>query len=104
MSRFFEMLIDSGADYSIISQYDAARLGIEYDKIESGEKEIEMADLSTMRTKETKALLIINDTEMIIPILVSKNILDPILGRKGVFDAFDILFQQRKNKVTFTKV
>lgn len=103
-SLYFEMLIDSGADYSIISQYDASRLGIEYDRIENEEKETEMADHSTMKTKETNVLIIINNIEIHIPIHISKKHLEPIMGRRGVFDAFDILFQQRKNIVTFTRV
>lgn len=102
-ARYLEMLLDSGADYTIISQSVASLLGIEYDKINTKEIETEMANFSIISTKETKIQLIIDEVEITIPILVSKKEVEPLLGRKGVFNAFDILFQERKNKVIFTK-
>jgi hypothetical protein len=36
-ARYFEFLIDSGADYTLISKSDAYLLGIEYEKIDTKE-------------------------------------------------------------------
>ena len=50
--RYFEFLIDSGSDYTLISQSDALVLGIRYQDIRSSESTAELADLNIIHTKK----------------------------------------------------
>lgn len=52
-ARYFEFLIDSGADFTLISQTDASLLGINYHELETKEIKVEVADLSFIHAKKT---------------------------------------------------
>lgn len=45
-TRYFNFLLDSGADFSLISKSDAIVLGIDYSLIESKEIKVEVANLT----------------------------------------------------------
>ena len=98
------MLVDSGADYTIISRSDALFLDIEYDKIGTPEKRLEFGNLAILHAKSTPLTIWIRDEEFTIPVLVVNGNVECTLGRKGVFDNFDILFQERKQQVLFKRV
>lgn len=102
-ARYFEMLIDSGADYTLIPKTDALLLGIDYNSIDSQEIKVEVANLAFIHTKRTNIILTIHDIEISIPVLIAKEEVECLLGRKGVFDVFDVIFQESKNQVVFIK-
>lgn len=96
------MLVDSGADYTLIAQSDASLLGIDYQKIKSVEMKVEVANLAVIHAKKTEIQLRIDTIELEIPILIAKEEVECLLGRKGFFYRFNILFQEQKNKVVLT--
>ncbi len=51
-ARYFELLIDPGADYTLISQYDAQLLGFKYKAIKQKEIKVEVANLAFYLRKE----------------------------------------------------
>ena len=101
-SRYFRLLIDSGADYTIISQKDAILLGLDYRKMRSPEIKVEVANLTSIHAKKTTLWITIETVELRIPVLVTKEEVECLLGRKGVFDYFDVTFQEGKEQVLFT--
>ena len=102
-ARYFELLIDSGADYSIISKSDAIALGIDYNHIQCKEKRVEAANMSSIHVKDVRLSLSIDKLSLTVPVLISREYSEALLGRKGIFSRFDILFQENQNQVTFTK-
>ena len=54
--RYFEFLVDSGADFTIIANSDAEYLGISYKDIKSEETNVEVANLAFIKTKKITLL------------------------------------------------
>lgn len=102
-ARFFEFLIDTGADYTLISQYDAALLGIDYKKLKQKEIQVEVANLAFIHTKKMSLILTLEEDDISIPVLISKENVASLMGRKGIFEHFDVLFQERNAQVVFAK-
>ncbi len=102
-SRYFEFLIDTGADYTLIPDTDAALLGISYNELPEHEIRVEAANFTFIHAKKTIIKIKINETSLKIPVLVSKDPMDRLLGRKGVFNHFEVNFQECYQNVTFTK-
>lgn len=100
-ARYFEFLIDSGADYTLISKYDAALLGVEYEQIEGKEITVEVANLTFIHAKRINLILTIEGQDLIVPVLVAAEDVEALLGRKGIFEHFDILFQENREQVIF---
>lgn len=100
-ARFFEFLIDSGADYTLISRYSAQLLGIHYKDIQAEETQVEVANLALIHTKKVQLILTIESHDINIPVLIANENVSPILGRKGIFENFDVLFQERDKQVVF---
>lgn len=103
-SRYFEFLIDSGSDYTIIPQSDAAILGIDYEKLRSKEIIVEAANLSKIHGKETKMNIAIREYSFVIPVLITKEEVDRLIGRKGVFTHFDITFRENAGIVVLKNI
>ena len=100
-SRYFEFLIDSGSDYTIIPKSDAEILEVHYDQLESKEIKVEAANLTVMHGKEAKLKIEIMGEILTIPVLITKEEVDRLLGRKGVFTKFDITFKEKAGVVIF---
>lgn len=100
-ARYFRFLIDSGADYTVIPNSYAALLGLEYNKIKSEEIKIEIANLTFMHAKKTSLILTLEKRDFEIPVLIAKEEAECLLGRKGIFEHFDITFQERNEEVIF---
>jgi len=103
-ARFFEMLIDSGADHTLISKSDAAVLGLDYEKIRSNETTHTSANLSPIHGKMAKMLITLivskdKEIEFEIPVFVTREEVECLIGRKGVFDRFEITFKEKEQKV-----
>ena len=103
-ARYFEFLIDSGADFTMISKSYAAVLGLEYAKIKNTEIKVEVANLTFIQAKRTTLILTIEGNDLAIPVLIANEDVECLLGRKGFFENFDILFQENQQQVIFKKV
>ena len=100
-ARYFEFIIDSGADYTLIANSNAIILGIEYNKLKTKETKVEVANLAFIHAKQTTLTITIENNSFNIPVLVAKEEVECLLGRKGIFDKFDITFQERQKQVIF---
>jgi len=103
-SRYFRLLIDSGADYTLISKSDAAVLGLNYKNINTKEIKVEIANLAFIHTKKSHLTITIEDNSFKIPVLIAKEEVECLLGRKGIFDKFDILFREKEGQVIFIEI
>jgi predicted aspartyl protease len=102
-ARYFEFLIDSGADYTLIANSHAYLLGLEYNKLKSKEIKVEVANLAFIHAKKAKLTLTIEDMVFTITVLVAKEEVECLLGRRGVFDNFDVIFMESERQVIFKK-
>ena len=96
--------VDSGATFSILSVDDAHRIGIEWDK---GRRQmIVVGDGSYIPTYFHDLSLQIGSYEVIAPIGFSERlgVGFNILGRTGIFDQFQVCFNDHFRKVTFEKI
>ncbi len=100
-TRYFNFLIDSGSHYTLLSSGDALTFGLDYNMFAVEERKVEIADNSDTLAKRTTFDLILEGMIFRIPVLFAKGHVDCLLGRNGVFDRFDIIFQQRKRQVFF---
>jgi predicted aspartyl protease len=97
------MLIDTGADISLISKSFASLLGIQYAKIKSETVKVETASLDKINARKTKIHIKIGDDKFEIPIFVANDEVEALLGRKGVFDRYEVVFQETKQQVIIKK-
>lgn len=103
-AKYFEFLIDTGADYTLMSQYDASLFGVQYDDINSVEIKIEAANQTLLHAKKAKVTMSLGMYSLIVPILISREQVEiPLLGRKGVFNQFEITFKEKEGVVTFKR-
>ena len=103
-ARYFEFLIDSGADFTMIPRSYASILGIQYKKLLGKEVKVEVANLTYIYAKRTTLFLTLADNNLVIPALIANNEAECLLGRKGLFENFDIIFQENKKLVIFKKM
>lgn len=100
-AKYFKFLIDSGADYTLISRSDALIIGIDYSELNSQEIEVEVANLTFIHAKKTTLIITIENQDLTIPVLIAKEDVECLLGRKGIFDKFDVTFKEREQIVIF---
>ncbi len=100
-ARYFEFLIDSGADFTLISKSDAYLLGIDYSELKTKEIKVEVANLAFIHAKKTNLHIEISEKIFTIPVLIAKEEVERLLGRKGVFENFDITFKEQEEHVLF---
>ena len=98
------VFVDSGATFSILSVDDARRIGIDWEK---GRRQmIVVGDGSFIPTYFHDLRIHLGDFEMIAPIGFSERlgVGFNILGRKGIFDHFQVCFNEIARKVTFERI
>jgi len=98
------VFVDSGATFSIMSVDDAKRIGVDWEK---GRRQmIVVGDGSFIPTYLHDLRVHIGDFEMIAPIGFSERlgVGFNVLGRTGIFDHFQVCFNEFARKVTFEKV
>jgi len=96
--------VDSGATFIILSVDEAHRIGIEWDK---GRRQmIVVGDGSFIPTYFHNLPLEIGGYEVIAPIGFSERlgVGFNILGRTGIFDQFQVCFNDHDRKVTFERI
>ena len=103
-AKYMGFLIDTGADFTLVSRSSAFSIGLDYSKISSPEIKIEVASLATIMTKKVELIMTIEGRNLLIPILIANQEVENLLGRKGIFDYYDVTFQQREGRVIFTEV
>lgn len=100
-ARYLTFLVDSGADFTLISERDSLLLGVDYSQLPSPELELTLANDACMRAKKMPVSMQIAGRRIKVPTYIAKGDFDPLLGRSGVFEHFDILFQERLQRVVF---
>ena len=96
--------IDSGATFSIMSIDDARRIGIDWEK---GRRQmIVVGDGSFIPTYFHDLSVQIDTYEIVAPIGFSERlgVGFNILGRSGIFDQFQVCFNDHSRKVTLEKI
>jgi predicted aspartyl protease len=102
-ARYFEFLIDSGADFTLISKADAYLLGIDYKELPGKEIKVEVANLAFIHAKQTRFTISIEGHDFTIPVLIAKEEVERLMGRKGIFENFDITFKELEKEVIFKR-
>lgn len=100
-----DMLIDSGADCSLISYETGVKLGLTMSPLEDT---LEAQGIGGGKVEYVmrKIQVVIDEHEINAPIawVQTKDANDEIIGREVIFDAFDIEFIQRNEKIIFKRV
>jgi len=102
--HIFWVYVDSGATFSIINASEAEDVGIKW---QQGKKQmIVVGDGSFIPTYFHDFSIQIGEWEIIAPVGFSERlgIGFNILGRKGVFNQFQVCFDDHIRKVTFQKI
>ena len=100
-ARYFSFLVDTGADYTLISKSNAVLLGIDLAKLKKEKTKVELANLSFIEAYRVRLEITLGDLNFKIPVLVADEEVECLLGRKGVFDKFDVLFKERERILVF---
>ncbi len=101
--HYLRFLIDSGADYTLIPKSAAIMLGLNYKKLSTTEGTVEASNHTYIKTKTSHLHLTIDTVSIKIPVLVCEEEIECILGRKGVFENFEITFREKQQEVVFRK-
>lgn len=101
--RFIRFLIDSGADYSVISKIDAMSIGINVDTLRGEGTEVEYANRESIKGEKVQLSITLGDEKIDALFIVAYESGEALLGRKGIFDKFDVLFQEKDQMVTFIR-
>lgn len=98
------VFVDSGATFTILSVDDAHRIGIDWER--GKPQMIVVGDGSFIPVYLHDLSIQIGDWEVIAPIGFSERlgVGFNILGRKGIFDQFQVCFNDHIRKVTFQKI
>lgn len=102
--RNCRMLIDSGADISLISKKTGEELGLQRSE---EEEPLTAQGVGGVVQYLLRKIVVIIDTYAIATSVAwcqNDEITDMILGRKDVFDAFNVEFRQKEQKIIFTPV
>jgi hypothetical protein len=99
------MLVDSGADMSVISNEYGIKLGLELAKNEKIFSAIGIGGGSLSYVEREIYLRVDNKHTLLIPVAWIQDVRynEMIIGREVVFDAFDIEFKQADEQIIFKK-
>lgn len=98
-----DLYIDSGADITLIPRSVGELLGFEFNPEESIE---EIGGIGgTLPTVKRKVKIRVGkrDTEIEVAWALTEDA-PPLLGRKDIFDTFEITFNQKKETITFKEI
>lgn len=104
ISKYFEFLIDSGSDYTLIANSHAISLCLNYDEISNPEITLKVANHQQMKGKQIRLVFTLENINFDIPVVVTKQEVECLLGRTGVFEPFNVIFQESKRQVIFQKL
>lgn len=97
-------IIDSGADFSFLPKSIGETLGIDFSEDDSISNSPEGID-GKIKAKcfEHPIQIHIGKFSFSIRIFWVEGSVTPLLGREGIFDKFDVLFQERLRRVVFVR-
>lgn len=101
--RYVEFLIDTGADQTVISSTNIL-IDLDYKDIPGPEVNLEMANSSFFKAKQMNFVIKICGGNVLAPVYVVNQVIENLLGRRGIFEHFDITFQETKQQVIFKEV
>ncbi len=104
LGHIFWVYIDSGATYNIINAKEAEGVGIQWQR---GEKQmIIVGDGSFIPVYFHNLSIKIGEWEVTAPVGFSERlgVGFNLLGRKGVFDQFQVCFNDHTRKISFQKI
>ncbi|MBS3919637.1 MAG: retropepsin-like domain-containing protein [Deltaproteobacteria bacterium] len=98
------VFVDSGATFTILSTDDALRMGIEWER--GSQQMIVVGDGSFIPAYFHDLSIQIDQWQITAPVGFSERlgVGFNFLGRKGIFDQFQICFNDHARKVTFQKL
>lgn len=102
--RYVEFLVDSGADYTILSKTTAGFLDIDYKNIRSPEIHLEAADMRIIKGKKVHLVIKIGSKNILTPVFITNQVVENLLGRRGIFDHYEITFKEKNRQVVFKEI
>ena len=98
------VFVDSGATFTILSTDDAQRIGIDWER--GSQQMIVVGDGSFISAYFHDLSIQIDQWQITAPVGFSERlgVGFNLLGRKGIFDQFQVCFNDRTRKVTFQKI
>lgn len=102
--RYVEFLVDSGADYTVLSKTSAAFLDIDYKDIRSAEVYLEAADMRTIKGKKIHLVIKIGSKNILAPVFIANQVVENLLGRHGIFDHYEITFKEKDMQIIFKEI
>jgi len=89
----YKMIVDTGADYTILPKYRAVDLGISLEKDCSKNKTYGVGGGVAVFFLKRKAKIRIGSSELVIPLgFLDADDIPPLLGREGCLNIFKVLF------------
>lgn len=89
----YTMIVDTGADYTLLPFSKAKDLGVDLEKDCQRFATIGVGGAETVYFLRRKTKISIGDRERKIPVgFLEKEDIPPLLGRQGCLDTFDVLF------------
>jgi hypothetical protein len=104
LSHWVWVFVDSGAAFTILSVDDASRIGVEWQK--GRQQMIMVGDGSLIPAYFHDLSIQIDEWQIAAPVGFSERlgVGFNLLGRKGIFDQFQVCFNDHIRKVTFQKI
>ena len=104
LSHWVWVFVDSGATFTILSVDDAHRIGVDWEK--GRQQMIVVGDGSFIPTYFHDLAIQIDKWQVTAPVGFSERlgVGFNLLGRKGIFDQFQVCFNDHIRKVTFQKI
>lgn len=101
-SIWLNMVVDTGADYSILPKYSATWLGISLAEHCTVETTHGVGGAQTTYFLKDKMRVILGTYEIYAPVaFFDNNSIPPLMGRLGLIEQFKVIFHNRK--VEFTR-
>lgn len=97
----YKMIVDSGADYSILPRYCSVDLGIDLKRDCLKKETAGVGGQETVWYLKRKAKIKINDFQLKIPLgFINSDDIPPLLGREGCLNLFRILLANFQTEIS----
>lgn len=97
----YKMVVDTGADYTVLPKYGSVDLGIDLKKDCLVKKTFGVGGLQRVYFFKKRAKLKIGEAELLIPLgFLDSNDIPPLLGREECLNLFKVLFADFKTEIS----